>query len=92
MKDKNTKVFVKYHITDEQERTSIDSLGLGNRCLNVLKAAGIISVGQILSHWNEFSNINLPGRKSGLGATSVKEIHAATFAWLCENQCVTKVV
>lgn len=50
MKDKNTKVFVKYHITDEQERTSIDSLGLGNRCLNVLKAAGIISVGQILSH------------------------------------------
>lgn len=80
---------VKYNLTPELERTSLRDLELSKRSEGVLLRAGMKTVGDIISRWDDLENVRERNAKSGIGVESVKDIHSKVFNWLCENGCVT---
>ena len=84
-----------YHITAEQENTTIDKLPMPDGVKSRAKRVGLTTIGDILDNWNNLNASKLvsdENKSQSLGETSIKAIHAATFAWLNQNNCVSKLV
>ena len=73
------KIRVKASYDPELEQIGIEKLGLSVRAANALQRAKLFKVGQILDNWYHLDEF----KGAGLGATSVREIHAAVFNILC---------
>lgn len=83
-------VKIKYHMTPEQESTTIDYLIIPERARNALVREKINTIGEIIERWTSLHVSRIPGNKrTNIGLKSVKEIRAAVCRWMLEEGCVS---
>lgn len=73
------KIRIRAGYDPELEQIGIERLGLSVRAANALQRARLFKVGQVMDNWERLGEF----RGAGLGAGSIKEIHAAVFNLLC---------
>lgn len=81
----------RYHITPEQEATSINYLDLpiNGRAIHAMEREKIKTIGEILERWTSLHISRLPhNEKTNMGEKTIKEIRAAVFRWMLDEGCI----
>jgi len=88
------KIKVIYRISPRQESITIDKLPMSDGAKSRAKRAGLTTIGDVLNNWNNLNASALVSdgnNNKKLGDITIKAIHAATFAWLAQNGCVSNL-